>query len=162
MPFVPSGYLSIHEALNRLGRELFPSAWTGEEHKARRGLISEEEWSRIKDLPPPRGGGAGMETPRSNPARKAAPHSSLDPSDPLYQEEYRARQRHVDVQRRLRQLLDAGELEAAILDYLDGHNADPRPFIWTKTPAVILEKERRALDKLESITAGYQESESEH
>src|SRR6516225_9161124 len=81
MPFVPSGYLSIHEALNRLGRELFPSAWTGEEHKARRGLISEEEWSRIKDLPPPRGGGAGMETPRSNPARKAAPHSSLDPSD---------------------------------------------------------------------------------
>jgi transposase len=54
------------------------------------------------------------------------------------------------------------ELEAAILDYLDGHNADPRPFIWTKTPAVILEKERRALDKLESITAGYQESESEH
>jgi len=83
MPFVPSGYLSIHEALNRLGRELFPSAWTGEEHKAPRGLISEEEWSRIKDLPPPRGGGAGMETPRGNPARKAAPDSSLDPSDPL-------------------------------------------------------------------------------
>jgi len=25
---------AIHEALNRLGRELFPSAWTGEEHKA--------------------------------------------------------------------------------------------------------------------------------
>jgi hypothetical protein len=37
--FVPSGYFSIHEALNRLGRELFPSAWTGEEHTARRGLI---------------------------------------------------------------------------------------------------------------------------
>jgi hypothetical protein len=42
--FVPSGYLSIRDALDRLGRELFPSAWTGEEHKARRGLISEEEW----------------------------------------------------------------------------------------------------------------------
>jgi hypothetical protein len=56
-----------------------------------------------------------MEILRSKPATKAAPHLSLDPSDPLYQEEYRARQRHVDVQRRLRQLLDAGELAAAIL-----------------------------------------------
>jgi hypothetical protein len=36
MSFVPNGYLSIQEALNRLGRELFPSEWTGEEHKARR------------------------------------------------------------------------------------------------------------------------------
>jgi hypothetical protein len=41
--FVPSGYYSIHEALNRLGRELFPSTWTGEERKARSGLISKEE-----------------------------------------------------------------------------------------------------------------------
>ena len=135
MPFVPSGYLSIHEALNRLGRELFPSAWTGEEHKARRGLISEEEWSRIKDLPPGRGGGAGMETPRSNPARKAAPHSSLDPSDPLYQVEYRARQRHVDVQRRLRQLLDAGELEAAILDPWSGRLHQASASLWRRHDA---------------------------
>ncbi len=55
--FAPSGYLSIGDALDRLGRELFRSAWTGEEHKARRGLISEEEWIRIKDLPPARGAG---------------------------------------------------------------------------------------------------------
>src|SRR5215469_1848765 len=102
---VPSGCLSIGDALNRLGRELFPSAWTGEEHKARRGLISEEEWSRIKDLPPARGGGAGLEMPR--PTKKAGPHSTGDPSDPLYQEEYRARRRHVDAQRRLRQMLEA-------------------------------------------------------
>ncbi len=33
--FVPSGYVLIREALNRVGRELFPSQWTGEEHKAR-------------------------------------------------------------------------------------------------------------------------------
>src|SRR6516165_5479620 len=75
----PSGYLSIGDALNRLGRELFPSAWTGEEHKARRGLISEEEWTRIKDLPSARGGGAGIERPR--PTTKAGPHASGDPSD---------------------------------------------------------------------------------
>lgn len=133
--FVPSGYLSIHEALNRLGRELFPSGWTGEEHKARRGLISEEEWSRIKDLPPARGGGAGMEIPRSNPATKAAPHSNLDPSDPLHQEEYRARQRHVDVQRRLRQMLDAGELEAAILDPWTGKLHQASASLWRRHDA---------------------------
>ena len=61
---VPSGYLSIGNALDRLGRQLFSSAWTGEEREARRGLISEEEWSRIKDLTPARGGGAGIEMPR--------------------------------------------------------------------------------------------------
>jgi hypothetical protein len=53
--FVPSGYISMREALNRLGRELFPSEWTGEERRARRGLMSLEEWLKIKDLPPARG-----------------------------------------------------------------------------------------------------------
>jgi hypothetical protein len=40
---VPHGYISVHEAVNRLGPELFSSEWTGEEYEARRGLISEEE-----------------------------------------------------------------------------------------------------------------------
>ena len=35
---VPNGYISIREAVNCLGRELFPEAWTGKEHEARRGL----------------------------------------------------------------------------------------------------------------------------
>jgi hypothetical protein len=34
-------------------------------------------------------------------------------------------------------------LEAAIYDYLLHHNADPKPFVWTKTVEVILKKERR-------------------
>ena len=46
------------------------------------------------------------------------------------------------------------ELEDAIHDYLDRHNADPKPFVWTKTADVILDKERRALDKLEAIKNG--------
>ena len=54
------------------------------------------------------------------------------------------------------------ELEQAIHDYLDRHNADPKPFVWTKTADVILEKERRALDRLEAIKSGNQASESEH
>ena len=54
------------------------------------------------------------------------------------------------------------ELKGAIHDYLDRHNADPTPFVWTKTADVILEKERRALDRLEAIKAGNQASKSEH
>ncbi|MDQ6868522.1 MAG: hypothetical protein M3178_09005, partial [Pseudomonadota bacterium] len=41
--FVPHGYISVREAVNRLDPELFPEAWMGKEHEARRGLISEEE-----------------------------------------------------------------------------------------------------------------------
>jgi transposase len=42
------------------------------------------------------------------------------------------------------------ELEAAIMEYLDNHNADPKPFIWTKSAAEILEKVARAKQALES------------
>ena len=31
------------------------------------------------------------------------------------------------------------ELEAAIKDYLDVHNEDPKPFVWTKTADHILQ-----------------------
>jgi hypothetical protein len=31
-------------------------------------------------------------------------------------------------------------LQAAILDYLSAHNANPKPFVWTKNADVILEK----------------------
>src|SRR6476620_8029139 len=44
------------------------------------------------------------------------------------------------------------ELEDAIHNYLDRHNADPKPFVWTKSAEVVLQKERRALDALERIT----------
>ena len=53
------------------------------------------------------------------------------------------------------------ELEAAIEDYLLHHNADPKPFVWTKTAEVILKKERCALDALDAVR-GNQVSESEH
>jgi transposase len=54
------------------------------------------------------------------------------------------------------------ELEDAIHDYLDHHNGAPKPFVWTKSAATVLEKERRALDKLEAVKSGYQPSDSEH
>ena len=54
------------------------------------------------------------------------------------------------------------ELEEAIDDYLLRHNAIAKPFVWTKTAADILAKERRALDALEAIKSGNQASDSEH
>lgn len=54
------------------------------------------------------------------------------------------------------------ELEAAIHDYLDHHNADPKPFVWTKTAAMVLDKQARAKTKLDALNCRYQLSESEH
>jgi transposase len=54
------------------------------------------------------------------------------------------------------------ELEDAIHDYLLSHNAKPKPFVWIKSADTILERERRALDKLEALTGGNQALDSEH
>jgi len=135
--FVPSGYLKMREALDRLGRELFPSQWTGEEHKARHGLISEDEWLRIKDLPPPRGSGAlgGRRLLTRSPAVEPAPHPISDPSNPLYQDEYRASNRYMAAQHRLRQLLEAGQLGAAILDPWTGKLHRAAASLWRRHDA---------------------------
>ena len=42
------------------------------------------------------------------------------------------------------------DLERAIMDYLDQHNADPKPFVWTATAPAILNKVARAKQALES------------
>ena len=42
------------------------------------------------------------------------------------------------------------DLEQAIMDYLDQHNADPKPFVWTASADAILEKVARAKQALES------------
>lgn len=47
----------------------------------------------------------------------------------------------------------AGDLEDAIHDYLICHNADPKPFVWTKSARVILDKEARAKEKLDHLQA---------
>ena len=136
--FVPHGYISVHEAVDRLGRELFPEAWTGEEHDARSGLISEEEWLTIKDLPPARGGGAtgGAPPPRTISAPAATPpHRTGDPSNSSYQEEYRARKRYENACNRLRAKLEAGELEAAILDRFKGKLHRASTALWRRHDA---------------------------
>lgn len=42
------------------------------------------------------------------------------------------------------------DLHSAIMEYLEIHNADPKPFIWTKSAGDILEKVARAKQALES------------
>lgn len=46
------------------------------------------------------------------------------------------------------------ELEQAVMEYIDKHNRDPAPFIWTKSAQDILEKVKRGrqtLNKLQSV-----------
>jgi transposase len=43
------------------------------------------------------------------------------------------------------------ELETAIHDYLEHHNANPKPFVWNKSAADILEKVIRGRQALESV-----------
>ena len=45
------------------------------------------------------------------------------------------------------------ELEAAIHQYLDHHNADPKPFVWTKSAEEILAKVTRARNALEQLAS---------
>ena len=42
------------------------------------------------------------------------------------------------------------DLKAAIMQYLENHNAAPKPFVWTKSASQILEKVARAKQALES------------
>ena len=42
------------------------------------------------------------------------------------------------------------ELQDAIMEYLQNHNADPKPFVWTKSADEILKKVARAKQALES------------
>ena len=43
------------------------------------------------------------------------------------------------------------QLVAAIQEYLEQHNADPKPFVWTASVTAILEKVARGRQALESV-----------
>ncbi|MGO9225669.1 MAG: IS630 family transposase, partial [Mycobacterium sp.] len=43
------------------------------------------------------------------------------------------------------------DLITAIEEYLDAHNDDPKPFVWTATAESILEKVRRGRVALEQV-----------
>jgi hypothetical protein len=121
--FTARGYISVDDALDHLGRELFPSEWTGQEQSARTGLIGIDEWLRTKDLAPARGSDAlGGAPPRkaATKSKASSPHSTGDPSSDSYQKEYRAGKRYEAARDRLRVLLEAGDLEAAVLDPFTG------------------------------------------
>jgi hypothetical protein len=43
------------------------------------------------------------------------------------------------------------DLVAAIYEYLDAHNSDPKPFVWTASAEQILEKVRRGRVALRTL-----------
>ena len=156
--FVPSGYISIREALDRLGRELFPSEWTGQEHTARSGLINPDEWVKTKDLPGTGMSGGGMRPggviiERTLPVTASVPSTGdpmvrktapTDPCDPLYRAEYRAVERHATARHELRVRLEAGRLEAAILDPWSGELYRAPVQMWRQHDADRIIKHGRA------------------
>ena len=143
--FIPSGYLSLHEALDRLGRDSFGAEWTGEERKARRGLISQDEWSRIKDLPLARGGGAPGSPQWSGSKGALAENSgSPRPLRPYLQAEYQASERYEAACRQLRTLLESRQLEAAILDPFTGKLHQAPVSLWRQHDADRLMKRGQA------------------
>ena len=54
------------------------------------------------------------------------------------------------------------ELEAAIHDYLEHHNANPKPFVWTKSAEEIFAKVARARKALEQAPPGNQTLNPQH
>jgi hypothetical protein len=54
------------------------------------------------------------------------------------------------------------ELKAAIHEYLDHHNAHPKPFVWTKSAEQILAKVSRARRTRETVAQGNQVINSVH
>ena len=59
---------------------------------------------------------------------------------------------HERIRRGVFTSLDA--LESAIGEYLDNHNAAPKPFVWTKSADQILAKVERARNALEALKNG--------
>ncbi len=57
--------------------------------------------------------------------------------------------RAVTVSPRVR-LQSVVDLQSAINDYLQHHNADPKPFVWTASASSIIEKVNRGKQALES------------
>src|SRR5512132_4429216 len=53
--------------------------------------------------------------------------------------------------RRLGVFNSVADLEKAIMDYLEQHNANPKPFVWTASAGAILEKVARPKQALESV-----------
>jgi hypothetical protein len=141
--FIPSGYISVADALEHIGRE-FSSEWTGQERRARTHLIGIDEWLRIKDSAPARGSGAPDGAPLPTRSKANSPHPTGDPSSESYQEEYRAGQRYEAARDRLRVLLESGEREAAILDPFFGKMHRAAKTLWRQSGVDRMIKKGRA------------------
>jgi hypothetical protein len=130
--FVPSGYITVREALDCIGRELFTSEWTGQEHEARSDLITNEEWEQIPGVPILFGPGAGGVW------KPERPHG--DPRDQAFQAELKARKRFEASCEELRRRLEAGHIGSVRVDPRTGHVEGNSVATWRRDNALAMIK----------------------
>lgn len=165
MKIVPPGYETPADALDALGRTNFGDAWTGEERKARSGLVSVDEYQSAASSSGSghSGSAAGWGRPtgldacgsglsrsgRITIAPALAPREVRDfwpfgdPHDPTYQTEREARHRWEQVVEALLMLLAQGARRAISLDrsLSTPRRHELKPDFWLRSDAAkILEK----------------------
>jgi hypothetical protein len=129
--FVPSGFTRTRDILDRIGRELYPTEWKGEpEHEARAGLISLEQYEYEKCTP-----GIGSSDSGSGPSIGGGLRAAGSPDDPEYQAEYLARQRYEAARLELLTRLEAGALQAVVIDPRNGRAYKVDRNIWRRNDA---------------------------
>ncbi|WP_095203210.1 hypothetical protein [Mesorhizobium carmichaelinearum] len=126
--FAPSGFLTVLDALNELGRELFNEKWTGKENSARARLITAEQYELDKITPGTgsRGSAAGFPG-RGGPGRgfyiepdplKRYPFG--DPHSDEYKAELAARERLETARVEMHRRLEATAMVSSVLDTNSG------------------------------------------
>jgi hypothetical protein len=127
--FVPSGFERTRDILDRIGRELYPTEWKGEpEHKARAGLIGPEQHEYEKCTP-----GTGSSGSRSSIGGGLM--ADGNPDHPEYRAEYLARQRYEAARLELRTRLEAGVLQAVVIEPWNGRDYNVDRKIWRRKDA---------------------------
>lgn len=152
----PSGCITVKDAIERIGRQMFGAKWTNLEFEARSGLVTVEKWEHDWNTPAPVNGGSGAR-------QKHFPSVAVDPvklteeeifSDPRrypfgnprspdYQAERLARIRRDDAFKELHRRLEAKELDGVVVDYWSGAKAIISDSVWRRSNAdKMIEKEQ--------------------
>lgn len=133
MSMIPSGCISIQDAINLIGREKFGAAWTEKEHAARAGLITIERHEYEKRTPARSGGGTlpGLHVTVSKASMvKVERRPEDDPGSEIYQAERVARERLDASKEELIRRLEAGEWSAIIVDPWSGQKHESGRSMW--------------------------------
>lgn len=135
--FAPSGFITVEDAINIVGRDVFEEKWTGRESSARSGLITVERYEMEKAQPVMSGSGAGG--PRRAWQIEADPLKRYpygDPHSDEYKAELEARERWVAARVELRKRLEATSTISSALDPETGAMKSIDPAMWRRSNAL--------------------------